>query len=139
MRRILLRLFGPVKLPEGHSGTSLRSRPSVTIPMPEGLDPEATRRVPLSGPDADPATVAQQMAIKNAKLFAFEMGRAKAAGCTAYIWRTAGDADVCEVCRTREGVRFFYADGPEHGHAGICRACPQGWCRCYAEPIPPGI
>lgn len=113
------------------------SRPSVAIPVPEGLDPVATRRVPASLLRDDPVEAARQMAAKNAKLFAFERVRAEAVGCTAYTWRATGDAGMCEVCQSRNGLRFRYADEPEHGHAGVCRACPQGWCRCYAEPIMP--
>lgn len=135
MRRILSRLFGLVRPPEGSASTPPPSRSSVAIPVPEGLDPDVTRRVPASLFRDDPAEAARQMAGKNAKLFAFERGRAEAVGCTAYTWRTAGDTDVCEVCRSRDGLRFSYADEPEHGHAGICRACPHGWCRCYAEPL----
>lgn len=135
MRRILSRLFGSVRQPEGGASAPPLSHPSIAIPVPDGLDPEATRRVPPSLLRDDPAEAARQMTGKNAKLFELERARAEAAGCTVYTWRTAGDADVCEVCRSRNGLRFRYADEPEHGHAGICRACPHGWCRCYAEPL----
>lgn len=136
MRGILSRLFGPSN--ETKADQQPAAHNPVAIPVPEGLDPDATRRVPASLFRTDPAEAARQMADKNAKLFAFERSRAEAAGCVAYTWRTAGDADVCEACSARDGKRFLYAVAPEHGHAGVCSACPQGWCRCIAEPILPG-
>ena len=135
MRRVFGQLFGA---PKAASGTpQAHPHNPLAIPMPDGLDPKATQRVPAALFKSDPAEAARQLADKNAKLFAFEKGHAEAAGCIAYTWRTTGDAAVCEVCRTRNGLRFLYADEPEHGHAGVCRACPQGWCRCYAEPVLP--
>lgn len=136
--RILSRLFGPERPPRDHVEAPEPARLSVAIPVPEGLDPDATQRVPAALHRSDPPGAARRLADTNAALFTFEKARAELAGCVAYTWRTAGDADVCEVCRSRDGLRFHYADEPEHGHAGICRACPQGWCRCVAEPIIPG-
>lgn len=110
----------------------------IAIPMPEGIDPTAFDRVPMKLRRADPAAAAQGMREKNGKLFLFNRERAGLAGATHYRWRTAGDSDVCEVCAKRNGKKFAYHQAPPQGHAGICTACPQGFCRCYAEPIIPG-
>lgn len=135
MRGILSRLFGTSN--EAKADQQPITNNPVAIPIPEGLDPDATRRVSGLLVTTDPAEAARQMAGKNATLFAFERSRAEAAGCVAYTWRAAGGADVCATCRARDGKRFLYAVEPEHGHAGVCSACPQGWCRCVAEPILP--
>lgn len=135
MRRVFARLFGPPNEAFGDPQTSPRK--SLAIPVPEGLDPDAIQRVPAALFNSDLAQAARRMSGKKARHVAFERARAEAAGCVAYTWRTSGDEAVCEVCRPRGGLRFLYADEPEHGHAGVCRACPQGWCRCYAEPILP--
>ena len=137
MRRILSRLFGSLKAPESGADTDPAMRIPVAIPIPEYIDPDATQRVPASLFRTYPAEAARQMAKRSAELFALDRSRAETAGCVAYTWRTSGDESVCEVCRAREGVRFLYANEPEHGHAGVCRVCPQGRCRCYAEPILP--
>lgn len=105
------------------------------IPIPEGVDPSAFDRVPFKTLRTDPSAEAGQIRRKNSKLFAFERMRAESVEATHYRWRTSGDSDVCEVCAGRNGRMFAYWAEPEHGHAGLCTACPQGWCRCIAEPV----
>ncbi len=112
-------------------------RYSVAIPMPEGIDPTAFDRIPRKLWKDDPEGAAALMRDKSLKIFNFDRDRAEYVGCKFYIWRTVGDGDVCEVCAQRDGKRFSYRKEPPHGHAGICTACPQGYCRCYAEPIIP--
>lgn len=107
----------------------------MAIPTPEGVDPTAFDRVPARLLRADPSAAAREMRAKNGKLFAFDRERAELVGATHYRWRTCRDSNVCEVCAKRDGELFAYKIEPEHGHAGICTACPQGWCRCIAEPI----
>ena len=109
----------------------------VAIPTPEGIDTDAFARVPEKLRRSDPAEAARLTREKNCKLFDFDRSRVESIGCTHYTWRTAKDGDSCEVCASREGVRFAYAEEPPHGHAGVCTACPQGWCRCWAEPVIP--
>lgn len=112
-------------------------RYSVAIPVPEGIDATAYARVPDNLWQTDPASAATLTRDKRRKIFEFDRERAEMAGCKSYIWRTAGDGDECEVCAKRNGKRFSYRKEPPHGHASICTACPQGYCRCYAEPIIP--
>jgi hypothetical protein len=63
--------------------------------------------------------------------------RAMSIGSTHYRWKTSRDDGVCAVCAKREGRRFAWNIEPPHGHAGVCDACPKGYCRCGAEPIFP--
>lgn len=59
-----------------------------------------------------------------------EITRAKAIGCTEYIWRTSQDSDVCPRCAANSGKVFRFDSPPPEGHPG---AAPG--CRCYPEPI----
>jgi len=66
----------------------------------------------------------------------FDAGRVKLAGVTHYRWQSAGDSDVCDVCRRHNGKRFSYDRAPSGGHPGDGHVCGNGEvCRCYAEPI----
>lgn len=69
------------------------------------------------------------------KSAAAEMTRAqKQAGCSEYVWRTAGDGDVCPRCLANADRVFRYDSPPPGGHPGMVAGC-----RCYAEPIIPGV
>lgn len=99
----------------------------VAIPMPKVVDPSAFDRVPAKLLRTQPSAAARQLREKNGKLFAFDRGRAELVGATHYRWRTCRNSDVCEICASRDGKTFAYKVKPEHGYAGICTACPQGW------------
>lgn len=107
----------------------------VAIPIPEGMDPRIFDRVPDKLWRTDPQEAIRQIREKGIAMAQLTQRRAEYIGATHYIWRTAGDGDVCEVCAKRNGKRFAWKNPPLHGHPAECDACPQGWCRCYAEPI----
>lgn len=64
--------------------------------------------------------------------------RAQYAGSDGYIWRTSGDADVRDSHRDMEGTYVRWSTPPVldnlKGHAGCL---PN--CRCWAEPVFPGM
>ncbi len=68
--------------------------------------------------------------------------RAQSAGSTHYIWRTADDGDVRPGHRAREGQVCEWANPPAVREAGRVMHFHPGtiWnCRCWPEPIIPGI
>jgi hypothetical protein len=83
------------------------------------------------------AEFAKRMRAQNLKSFQNAKEQAKAAGSPGYVWRTSGDGSVCAVCSQNNGKRFAWNDAPNHGHAGVCDACEEGYCRCWCETIIP--
>jgi len=71
------------------------------------------------------------------KQFQYERKQARLAGSLGYIWRTAGDGDVCMRCRQNEGKYVGWDDEPAGGHVGHSESCPNGYCRCWASPVIP--
>ena len=78
-----------------------------------------------------------EMRKRNKSVFALDKKRAISIGVTHYVWRSTGDADVCEICKANDGKVFAYNEKPEHGHAGCGNCKTNGYCRCYAEAILP--
>jgi uncharacterized protein with gpF-like domain len=75
--------------------------------------------------------------IRESAIYASNQTREKAEfiGATKYVWRTAGDSDVCAACATNNGKRFSWSKPPKTGAPGE-HECEGGkWCRCCAEPI----
>ena len=108
---------------------------SIAIPIPKGMDPHTYDRVPDKLWRSDPTEAARQIREKSIAMAQLTQSRAEHIGATHYIWRTAGDSDVCPTCAKRNGKRFAWRKPPPHGHPAECDACPQGYCRCYAEVV----
>lgn len=85
------------------------------------------------------AEFAAQMRERNRQTFNRARAQALGIGSPGYIWRTSRDGDVCPACTANEGRRFDWDRPPAHGHAGICDACTEGYCRCWAEAIVPDL
>ncbi|MDB5444980.1 MAG: putative bacteriophage protein [Phenylobacterium sp.] len=83
----------------------------------------------------DEAAQVADLRRRSAAAFHLTSKRAAAVGSETYKWRSAGDAAVCTTCAARNGKTFRWDQEPLNGHAGLCEACPQGHCRCLAEPI----
>lgn len=107
----------------------------VVIPVPDDAPTGAYDRVSQKLLKANPAEASRQMREKGRAIAERDMQNALKAGATSYIWRTAGDGDVCERCSSRDGKRFTWKRPPAGGHPGTCADCPSGWCRCYAQPV----
>ena len=93
---------------------------------------------PPAGPDPlTPRQIYEQRMRSHFAHFARqEADKAKAAGSTEYVWRTAGDQAVCAACAKNANKRLAWARPPKTGHPGF-HDCPSGWCRCHAEPVFP--
>jgi len=64
--------------------------------------------------------------------------RAKHIGSEAYIWRTAGDADVRDLHKKLDGKVIRWDDPPIAGEAGERAHAGSIYnCRCWADPILP--
>lgn len=71
---------------------------------------------------------------------AITRARAQFAGLDQYIWRTAGDRDVRPAHRRLDGRVFQWNEPPvaeERGDRHHPGEFPN--CRCYAEPLIPGV
>lgn len=103
------------------------AKPRVRYPRKKGRTEEEFQ--------ADLAVYAEKIRVKADASFRLTKRRAESVGSTGYTWRSARDSDVCPDCKERDGKRFKWDVEPKHGHAGVATCCPQGWCRCYPEPI----
>jgi SPP1 gp7 family putative phage head morphogenesis protein len=66
--------------------------------------------------------------------------RAQNIGSEGYIWRTVGDADVRPRHRKLEGKFIKWSEPPVAGENGELAHAGQIYnCRCFAEPIIPGM
>jgi hypothetical protein len=81
------------------------------------------------------AEFSRRMRENNLRLFQNTKERARYIGSRAYIWQSAGDSSVCAICAQNNGKTFSWNQAPEHGHAGTCDACTEGYCRCWCEVI----
>lgn len=66
---------------------------------------------------------------------ALTLARASAAGCTHYIWRTAGDSDVRHSHKEMEGQVIALDQAPTLSDGTVTHAGMIYNCRCYPEPI----
>lgn len=86
---------------------------------------------------ADRKRLAARLKKEFAASFRETRTRARYVGSTSYVWRSAGDADVCSVCAANDGKRFGWNAAPPHGHPGEAECSTNGYCRCYAEVVLP--
>lgn len=114
---------------------------------------ELTREAMLGGrrPDEAAAMIAETTGVSEsqATLIArtetakanatFTQARAADIGSTHYIWRTMQDEAVRESHAEMEGGVFAFDDPPEVGDEGEHGPGEFPNCRCYAEPIIPGV
>ncbi len=119
------------------------------LPTRQPRDPSRKRKRRTKGEiEADHKAWGEGM-MRQARLrFDFDRGRAEAIGVTHYRWRSAGDHDVCKVCRSRNGKRFLLRPADDFDHPGfmLCVCEPTDDddeassqpCRCYAEMLVPG-
>lgn len=101
--------------------------PRAVYPKKRGKTPEEFQ--------ADLAKYHSELRRKSEAGFRYSKKRATEAGSRTYIWRSARDGDVCDICRSREGKKFSWYVEPPQGHAGATDCCPGGYCRCYPEPV----
>lgn len=88
---------------------------------------------------ADGERFAQRMRELGRKYFEDARGKGLFVGSKKYIWRTAGDLDVCPTCAKNAGKRFSWSSPPPNGHPGEGECSTNGYCRCYAEPVIPDV
>ena len=162
----MFRRKAPVS-PIGHNGgPSLEPKANlVAILVPEGYPPELLVRVPARQPRA-PSRKGKRRTkeeaaadykawldgtMQQARLrFNFDRDRAESAGATHYIWRSAGDYDVCDICKARNGKRFSLRAPADFQHPGfmMCECMPDDEeedpdtrpnpCRCFCQMVFPG-
>ncbi|MDE2134687.1 MAG: hypothetical protein KGM97_06725 [Alphaproteobacteria bacterium] len=86
---------------------------------------------------ADRKRLATRLRKQGAASFRQERAQAHRVGSRLYIWRSAGDSDVCPACAASDGKRFDWNVSPPHGHPGEAECITNGYCRCYAEAVLP--
>ncbi|MGR7993826.1 phage minor head protein [Xanthobacter sp. ZOL 2024] len=74
------------------------------------------------------------MRLRGSVAFDRTKSRAEYIGSKGYRWRSAGDSDVCDICAKNNGKFFKWNAPPPCGPPGTHSLCPDGHCRCYAEP-----
>jgi len=121
-------------------------KPSIAIPIPEGTDPKMWERArqPIRNRNkyaaeeiaADELRYKKEMREKLTQLSKFNRERAQGVGCKSFVWRSAGDSDVCAECAKNNGKRFSYSKPPKIGYPGE-HECRVGWCRCVSESLIP--
>ena len=129
---VFVRLFGsgkPAAAPAAEARLVVDRNIRVPVPRRRGRTPEQR--------EADDKEYARQLRLKFTAGFEETRRQAQSIGSKKYIWRSCGDFDVCPVCAKKDGKRFAWDITPKGGHAGCSDSCPEGWCRCYAEPVLP--
>jgi len=68
-------------------------------------------------------------------IWTFERSKAQGltVGARRYRWRTSGDSDVCDYCKSKADRTFSWEH--DHDHPGAHQCSEIDSCRCYAEPI----
>lgn len=93
---------------------------------------QLNKRISPRDPDA-----ARKRGEQSALSFELTKRRALRVKSPGYVWRSSGDTDVCPVCAANNGKFFKWSAPPACGHPGVHHKCPEGLCRCWAEPIVP--
>lgn len=120
--RVLAWLSPPVPVPEHPNLPTPPKRP-----RRRGLTPEQR--------EAARKRYAHEMKAFCSAISKHNRDRAVDAGLNHFTWRSVGDERVCSICAAHDGKQFSYSDRPEVGFPGEVNCCPQGYCRCQAEPV----
>lgn len=137
----------PARRKPSRSDAAAQDPPTVApVPGPDLSSINLNQRLPVpKRRGKTPKQIAEEDAQYCAKMrlrsrASFERNRANAAKAhsTHYIWRTSNDADVCPVCKGKEGRKFRW-DAKGAVHPGDCDQCTAAHCRCYPEAVLPRI